>query len=138
MRPFVVVAALVLLVSAASGSGQKPEEPVKTTLCEILRQPASFNGKLVQFRARVESGVLDLPGSAVDDTCSMELPFMSPDDQHLAGLLKDREFRKLTNYLKKTPLVQATITGWFGVDKKSLPGLVLESVSDVTRMRTGH
>ena len=129
------------------GCGQtKAEEPVKTTLCDIVKQPERFSGKRVQFRATIESGVMYLPSGVSDESCSADVPFFSLDDQHLAVLVKDKEFRKLTKYLTKTPLVQATVTGWFehraggeaGKEKKAESGLILETVEKVamTKVRT--
>jgi hypothetical protein len=109
------------------------DSPVKTTLCEIVKRPEYFNGKVVQFRATVESGVMDLPSGVADESCSAELPFFAPDDQHLAALLKNKKFRKLQKDLAKTPLVQATVTGRFEhlPAKKPDSLLVLESVGEV-------
>ena len=116
----------------------KTDAPVKTTLCEIVKRPEYFNGKLVQFRATVESGVMDLPSGMADESCSAEVPFFAPDDQHLAMLLKSKKFRKLQKDLAKTPLVQATVTGRFEhmPAKKPESLLVLESVGEVEAKRT--
>lgn len=115
----------------------KTDGPVKTTLCEIVKRPADFNGKAVQFRATIESGVMDLPSGASDESCSAELPFFTPDDQHLAALFKNKEFRKLQKDLEKTPMVQATITGMFEhmPAKKPEFRLVLEAVGEVAAKR---
>ena len=118
-------------------AADKPAEPVKTNLCEIVKQPAQFTGKLVRFRATIESGVMDLPSGAADEHCGAEVPFFSTDDRYFAELVKDREFRKLTKYLSQTPLVQATLTGRFeyregGNGKKPEMGLILQSVAEVT------
>ena len=115
--------------------------PVKTTLCAIVKQPEIYSGKLVQFRATVEPGVYDLPASVTDDGCGAEVKLFTPDDPHLASLLKNREFRKLVKYLPKKPVVQATITGWFKGASVQPPGprsgsgLLLESVAGVVALR---
>ena len=112
--------------------------PVQTSLCAILKQPEVYSGKLVRFRATVEPGVYDLPAGVSDASCSAELKLFTPDDSHLAGLLKSKEFRKLTKCLPKKPEVQATLTGWFKLGTAPASpgpppgsGLLLESVADV-------
>lgn len=109
-------------------------EPVKATVCEITAHPETFAGKLVQVRALVESGVDDLPAGVADDKCGGELKFLTPDDRHLARLVKSKPFRKLIKDVKKNPLVEATVIGWFrrgDPDKKTESGLALESVEDI-------
>lgn len=117
----------------------KASEPVKTTVCEIAGHPESFDGKIVQVRAIVDTGVQDLPASVIDDNCKAELKFYSPDDRQLVRLAHSKGFQKLVKELKKNPVVQATVTGLFkraipnpAPDQKPIPGLALESVEDVT------
>jgi hypothetical protein len=124
-----------LALGCAVAFGQmKTQEPIQTTLCEIIKQPERFNGKLVEFRAQIESGVMYLPSGVSNESCAADVPFFSIDDRHLAALVKDKEFKKLTKYLTKTSLVQATVTGWFEhkSGEKGGSGLILESVDKVT------
>jgi len=132
-RLLVACLCLCLCLTRGAFAQTKTDAPVKTTLCEIVKRPDDFNGKVVQFRATVESGVMDLPSGAADETCSAELPFFAPDDRQLAVLLKSKKFRKLQKDLAKTPLVQATVTGRFEhlPAKKPDSLLVLESVGEV-------
>lgn len=126
-------AALLSILFFASAQ-TKTGAPVKTTLCEIAKHPEAFDGKLVQVRALVESGVQDLPAAVTDDSCAAELKFYMPDDPHLAVLIKSKGFKKLIKDVKQNPVVKATVTGLF---KRSLPeqksesGLALDSVEDV-------
>jgi hypothetical protein len=109
-------------------------QPVKTTVCEIARHPDTFDGKVVQVRALVETGVQDLPSGAVDDSCGGELKFFTPDDAHFARLLKSKGYRTLVKDVKKNPVVEATVTGLFkrfGTGQKPDNRLALESVEDV-------
>ena len=48
-----VIAAVVLLPIVAFGQ-MKSDEPIKTTVCEIVKSPALFNGKIVTVRAPIE------------------------------------------------------------------------------------
>jgi hypothetical protein len=116
----------------------KTGEPVKTTVCEIAKHPETFDGKLVQVRATVESGLEDLPAGVADDSCGAELKFFMPDDPQLRPLLKSKGFRKLVKDVKKNPVVEATVTGLFrraATDQKPEAGLALESVEDVAVRR---
>ena len=93
-----------------------------------------FDGKLVEVRGRIDTGVQDLPASVADDKCGGELKFYLPDDQHLARLAKSKGFQRLVKDVKKNPLVEATVSGWFkrfGTAEKPDNRLALESVADV-------
>ena len=119
----------------------KAGEPVKTTVCEVARHPETFDGKLVQVRALVETGVQDLPAGVADDSCGGELKFYTPDDQHLVRLGKSKGFQKLIKDVKKNPVVEATVTGLFkrfGTDQKPDNRLALESVEDVLVIPQPH
>src|ERR1022692_5295409 len=56
----------------------KAGDPVKTTVCEIARHPETFDGKQVQVRATVETGVEDLPAGGTDESCGAALKFFTP------------------------------------------------------------
>jgi hypothetical protein len=131
--PLVVILCLGLPPIFAFGQA-KAGDPVKTTVCEIARHPDTFDGKRVQVRAIVETGVQDLPAGVTDESCGGELKFFTPDDPHFARLLKSKGYRKLVTDVKKNPVVEATVTGLFksfGTDQKPDNRLALESVEDV-------
>lgn len=112
----------------------EPAAPVKTSVCEIAAHSEAFDGKLVQVRATVDTGVEDLPSGVADESCGGELKFFTPDDRHFALLLKSKGYRKLVKDVKKNPVVEATVTGLFkrfGSDQKPDNRLALESVDDV-------
>jgi hypothetical protein len=50
----IITAAVALLFSTACAQ-EKTEEPARTTLCELLKTPERFNGKMVQIRATMKS-----------------------------------------------------------------------------------
>lgn len=113
-------------------------EPIKTTVCEIAKHPETYDGKVVEVRALVDSGVEDLPAGVSDDSCGAALKFFTPDDLHFRGLVKSKAFQKLIKDVKKNPVVEATVTGLFrrsiphqGPDDKPQPGLALEGVTDI-------
>lgn len=125
---------VLLLCLVLSPAGASAQELLKTTLCEIARHPDAFNGKRVQIRGMVESGVEDLPAGISDETCGAEVKFLTPDDPQFARLLKSREFRKLTRDVKRHPVVEATVSGRFqlaGTVPKPTYGLALDSVKDI-------
>lgn len=131
--PLVVIFCLGLPPIFAFGQANAGE-PAKTTVCEIAKHPDTFDGKLVQVRATVETGVEDLPAGAADESCGAELKFFTPDDARFARLLKSKGYRKLVKDVKKNPVVEATVTGLFkrfGTDQKPDNRLALESVEDV-------
>ena len=122
-------------VGLCAGGEAQPEEPVKATVCEIAGHPETFDGKMVEVRALVETGVQDLPGGLEDDSCAGELRFYAPDDQQFLKLAKSRAFQKLVKDVKKNPVVEATVTGMFkrfGTSQKPDNRLALESVQNVT------
>ncbi len=136
MTPLIrVLAAGLLPLALALGQSA----PQKTTVCELAKNPAAFDGKLIQVRAAVDTGVQDLPSGILDESCTAAVKFYAPDDNHFARLAKSKGFQKLVKAVKKYPSVEATITGVFksevpaaGPKDKPAPGLALESVEDVT------
>lgn len=124
------VSLALLFLSQANGG-----EPVQTTVCEVFKQPEIFDGKLVQVRAIVESGVDDLPAGMADDSCGADLKFFMPEDPDFGRLLKSNAFRKLIKAVKNNPVVEATVTGRFkraAADPKSDAGLALVSVDHIS------
>ncbi len=109
-------------------------EPVKTTVCEIAKHPEAFDGKVVQLRGLVDSGVQDLPAGLADESCNGAVKFFMPDDADFARLVKSRAFQKLLKDVKKNPVVLATVTGLFHramPERKTETGLALQSVSEI-------
>jgi hypothetical protein len=57
MRRSVAVAAICLALLYGLASGQtKDIPPIRTTVCELMKEPAKFNGKIVQVRGHITSG----------------------------------------------------------------------------------
>jgi hypothetical protein len=61
----------VKLPGPANGTQTDPITPIKTTLCELAKQPEKFNGKIVTFRAEYFSKFQW--AGFVDDSCSATL-----------------------------------------------------------------
>ena len=59
IQTFATVIAVAIMTGAALGQ-VKSDQPIKTTLCELVKEPKHFDGKMVQIRAAILTGV-DLP-----------------------------------------------------------------------------
>jgi len=99
------MATRVLVLAILSFALCPADGPVKTTLCEVVRHPEMFDGKIIEVRALVDSGVEDLPSGISDDSCGAELKFFTPDDLHFHRLAKNKEFQKLVKDVKRHPVV---------------------------------
>jgi len=108
-------------------------EPVKTTLCELKKEPERFNGKIVEFRATVRNAFE--VSQLVDEACAARIWFTGPSTTQVTlgkppepkgrsvTLEDDETFRKMRDFLSKQyvpkdkssfcigcPLYQVTIT----------------------------
>jgi len=114
--PRAVVALIAAVLSGSASAQSAPGEPIQTTLCELVRDPEQFQGKMVAVRGPVQIGfeVFDLPaehcdGRKIDDVwleygkgpkrqptiwcCGDLVPRDSP------ALLENADFRKFHRYL---------------------------------------
>jgi hypothetical protein len=89
------------LAAAGSVSAAGPQ-PVRTTLCELAASPELFQGRVVEIRAIVQTGLAT--NLLRDDTCATFI-WLSGLDPTAEGtgetLRKDRQFRKMQEYLDK-------------------------------------
>lgn len=139
------VVAVVLALAPAIVFGQStPNTPIRTTLCELVKAPAEFSGKIVQVRGRVliafesfEISALECADKTIDAVwleygrgpkrqptiwCCGDL---TPRDS--LALNQNAEFRKFDRYLteraKSGGHVTATFTGRFdAVKTEPCPG----------------
>jgi hypothetical protein len=113
------IAAVLLAMSLRAGFSQlQPVEPVKTTLCALVKSPQQFNGKIVQVRAAIEGGVLrdkscsepNTKNSSTERGAQIALSFGDPASTGtpLCGdwgppivLKKDSEFWRMARYAFK-------------------------------------
>jgi hypothetical protein len=63
--------ATTVLPDVALGQ-MRPDEPIKTTLCELVKTPERFNTKIVEFRAEFTSRFQW--AGFVDESCSAKIP----------------------------------------------------------------
>ena len=73
-------------------------EPIKTTLCELLKEPERFNGKMVQVRAKVVSS-FEI-GGLMDSSCSAFLTQTGDGFPALSGRTGEYAFFRSFEELK--------------------------------------
>jgi hypothetical protein len=93
------------VVGTGSVTGAGPQA-IRTTLCELARSPELFQGRVVEVRAIVQTGFAT--NLLRDDTCStfiwlsgLDTTQSSSADATNEALRKDRQFRKMQEYLDK-------------------------------------
>src|SRR5271157_1913042 len=107
IRPLLATA--VVLCPAIMSGQAVAREPIETTLCELVKEPEGFNGKIVQLRAVIQTG-FEL--SVVrDDSCSASIWLTGPGVTYVMRtprstwpsitLQRDDEYRKMQDYLNK-------------------------------------
>ena len=124
---------LVMLPAAVLGQ-KKPDPPIQTTVCDVLKSPELFSGKIITLRGEVQIGFesfsLSTSGCVEKKTDSeLWLEYgrgprrqptiwccgdMVPRDR--LALVQDSEFRKFHRHLtvaKDPHRVTATLTGRF-------------------------
>lgn len=76
--------AVCIIVLPGVGLTQtKPEEPIHTTLCEILKAPEQFNFKMLQFRASIHAG---FEASWLSDgSCAASVHYTYESDCFISG-----------------------------------------------------
>ena len=67
----VVLACTVLLPGGHSSAGSSPSHPIETTICDLVKYPSRFSGKLVRVRALVKSDGIEHT-VLVDDSCKSQ------------------------------------------------------------------
>ncbi len=85
-----------------AGAGSVGSPPIGTTLCELAASPERFQGKVVEVRAVVQTGLAT--NLLRDDSCSTFIWLAGLDTAGEGAnetLRKDRQFRKMQEYLDK-------------------------------------
>jgi hypothetical protein len=84
---------------------QQPSQTVsRVTVCDLLREPEQYSGKLVEIRAQTSSS--EEASVIIDQSCSGSILF-------LVDTASGSEFRKLTRLLRSYSSVNATLVGVF-------------------------
>jgi len=78
-----IVAFAAVLTVAVLISQVNPEQPVKTTVCELTTQPERFKGRIVQVRAAVITS-MEI-GGLQDATCSAWVHLAFSNDTYMSG-----------------------------------------------------
>ena len=81
-----------LLAAAAAANGQREEEGVDATVCQLVHAPNRFNGKTVRVKALVESDMIEHT-MLVDESCksygvSLWIPHDLDDNSEVKELRK--------------------------------------------------
>jgi len=129
MRPSNWLLALAFSVVPGVVLGQgKLDAPIKTTLCEVKREPDRFNGKLIQVRARMFA-VFEY-SNLIDDSCDMRT-WLSWGDQPIVSDKYGNEVAVEFAYMKsRSELKHPERLNWFAVGKP--PITLMESDSSRT------
>src|SRR5215468_7355642 len=99
---------LLLLMFTSTLFGSVPQQPLRASVCEVKKSPASFDGKLVRIRAKVSSGFevfgigdptedcgliwLSIPGTGPDATTSVLAN--TPKTRPALKIKTDRQFKR--------------------------------------------
>ena len=95
-------------VNTPAASSTEVDQPIRTTLCEILKAQDRFNGKMVQVRAKVyfgfEASLLRDEGHSIWLSTGLPMTMFSPGRHTkpsgpLIALKKDAEYQKMMDYL---------------------------------------
>lgn len=107
-------------------------EPIETTLCELVRAPEHYHGRVVQVRTAVHPFGVDTPTVLFDQSCSAQVRLDPSNEPSAKG---GTPSEKLNGYLMQHRVVEATVSGRFErvlvLDGDSYFRLILQSVSDV-------
>jgi hypothetical protein len=85
------------------------EELVRTTLCDLMKDWASFAGKLVQVRVVVYPPGIDSSAALVDPRCRLGVGFSMANER----LIKIEGYLLFLHYLANYRTMEATVTGTF-------------------------
>jgi hypothetical protein len=148
-------AALAVIAAIGARVSSAPPDttpPIATTVCELLKEPERFHGRLVRVRAGVHPPGVDEPTMLFDRGCRAAVELVVPPDRNLT---EGSDYQLLRSYIAqygpfrlhirgkrkgpKTPgrmLIEVTAIGQFEhvleLFGKEYFLLTLTSVSDVT------
>jgi hypothetical protein len=89
---------------------ENEKEPIKTTLCELVRAPERFHRKGVELRTAVYPFGIDTPTVLFDDSCSAYVRLDVRSDQSLQS---DKAYQLLDRQIHMHHIVEATVSGRF-------------------------
>jgi len=107
-------ACLFLLRGVALGQGEV-DAPIKTTLCEVKREPDRFNGKIIQVRARIFAAFEY--SNLIDDSCAVRT-WLSWGDQPIVSDKYGKDVPVEFAYMKsRSEVKHPERLNWFAVGK---------------------
>jgi hypothetical protein len=99
-------------------------------LCDLVKNPVRYHGRLVQVRSRVVPSIIDTPIALVDSTCAAIIPLDIDSPEKV-----DQAYQGFRRYLEEWRNVEATVFGRFTLtlvpSKQPMLGFRLIRVADV-------
>ena len=85
-------------------------EPATVSVCELVKTPSPYHGRMVKVRSRVYPAMIDTPVALVDSTCanSIRLDVHSPEEAQ-----NEQGYRDFRRYLSEWRTVEPTVSGRF-------------------------
>jgi Carboxypeptidase regulatory-like domain len=124
--------AAIIDVVTVKGPDVRENDPITTTLCELLKSPLQFQGKLVQIQARVNPPGIDTAPFFVDYACSAWVAMgtaLKPLERTYLNYLFER-------YVGERRGFDATLIGRFELQlvlrEQPAPYLRLQNVLDIS------
>jgi hypothetical protein len=99
-------AVYVAVLSGVAFAQADGDVPIETTVCELVKEPARFNGKPVKVAAKVDTA--EEASVIFDEQCSASVLFVA--DPTLAH---DKNYRNLEHLLSRRHSVVVTVVGQF-------------------------
>ena len=105
---------------------------IKVTLCELMKEPEYFSGRLLQLRTRISPFGIDEPAVLFDRSCSAYVVLRAPNEP---AARDDGNYRMFDRYMIQHRIVEATVSGTFEHQLvrfgKGADQFTLQSISDV-------
>jgi hypothetical protein len=91
---------------------QPATQTVQTTVCQLIKNPDQYNGKVIEIRAHISAS--DEASVALDPRClGSTILFLVEDSRTNQAAASEAELRRLAQLLKQHSSVTATIIGLF-------------------------
>ncbi len=87
-----------------------PESPIRTTLCELVKESDHFHGEFVELRAEVHPNGADVTPRLLDTSCGANVELHFPDEQSTAT---GKNLSLLKRYVEQRRVTMATVCGKF-------------------------
>lgn len=89
-----------------------PESPIRTTLCELVKDRDHFHGEFVQLRAAVYPSGADVTPRLIDSSCGANVKLSFSHEQSTTA---GKDLPLLKRYMEQHRLIAATVCGKFEI-----------------------